>query len=562
MTFTFIPEDQFQSDEKEFTFIPEQDLGKPQTEESWAMNAARKIYQPIAGALNMTAPSLTMDAISAMATGESLSELEDLEERLPDLKKKFPHADLPEKIDREKYMQSLQEAQESFPTQRNIEKKIEEKTGAPLEAKTRADELFRLAGSAGKLSPGGVGQKTAAGVAAPVISQSLVEAGAPEGVADIVALMASNPLGKAANSLEKAKHPSGLTKRRYEGITSPKSVSGKVKERITAKTEKEFNNITNKLIEESQESKTYSQLKENPQFKQQVSDAFKEVEKAAIEIEQPVSTYSIKERLINARKQSDSKGFADSPYDKAYKKQVNGILEDIETPQVSAQQLVQQYRKNNAALSEHYDPNISRAANRAQKDALLDFNRSIAETIKKEFPDSEFARSFEFTNKEWSKIKDAEYVDKFVDDLFDGKIRYEKGKKLLERENAQLPFKRLLGEEGYSKFEGLINDLMSTESANKLLKVAESKGLGDLARYAMSYVLHPSLAYAKFAGKFMKDTYKALLDKPQLSVKWQKGIELFKAGNFIDAARKFEEIESQLPPLVVDDESIENETSE
>jgi hypothetical protein len=513
-------------------------------EDSWYKNLGRKAYQVVGGIINATPIPLAADFASMAATGESLGELEELEERLPELQEKFPFANVPSKIDREKYMQALQEAQGSFPTQRNIERGVEELTGAPLTPKTRADELLRLGGMAGKF--GGV----AAGIAAPAASATFHEGlGVPEPIADIAALALSNPLGKAydmAPRIGKAKKASGLTSRRYEGLKKPKEVSGNVIKRIADKTESEFRDISSKLIQEGEGAKTYNALKEDSGFKDKVGDAFKQVEQAATEITEPLSTQGIKDKLTKASTGMSKKGFAANPFDKAYKSYITDMIKDIEAGEVTAQQLVQQYRKNNQALGDYYSPSLSRAQNRAQKDALLDFNRAIASTIKEEFPNSDFANLFEFTNKQWAGIKDAEAIDKFMDDMFSGKINYAKGKQFFERENMQIPFKRVLGEEGYEKFTVLMDDLMSTEQASKLLKVAEKSGLGDYAKHAARYVIHPSFAKGKLLVDTVKKAWDSLLDMPQLTVKWKKGIDQFKLGKFSDANKTFEDLEQDV----------------
>jgi len=220
--------------------------------------------------------------------------------------------------------------------------------------------------------------------------------------------------------------------------------------------------------------------------------------------------------------------------------------QDIKAEQVSAQQLVQQYRKNNASLSELFDPTLSRAANRAKKDVLLDFNRAIAKTIQEKFPDTNFSKLFDFTNKRWTEIKDAEFIDKFMGDLFKGEIKYEKGKSFLQSENAQLPFKRMLGKEGYQHFEQLTKDLLSTEQANRMLKVAEAKGLSDYAKYALNFVIHPSIAKAKIGVDLVKNAWEGLLDKPRLSLKWDEGVNQFKKGDFKAASKTFKTVEKEL----------------
>lgn len=548
----FVDFDSVKTKGDEFGFVSFQSTEPPDSvkEEPWYKEAIRKAYQPLSGIINATPIPLALDVMSMTAQGESLNELEELKERYPELKEKFPFANWPKDgLDEEKYMEALRNATETFPTQRNIERGIEETTGLPLTPKSRTDELLRLGGMGGKFaSAAGASTKGAigAGVAVPAAAEAGKAVGIPEPFADLVALGLSKPLSKGAEilpSLGKKTKPSGLTARRYEKLTSPKEVSAKTKAKITEKTEGEFRDITSKLIQEGEGAKTYNALKDDKTFKTSVQNLFPEVERLAGEFPEPIPTMKIKQGLATRRPE---KGFVSSEYDKAYQAAKKAMIKDITAENVSAQQLVQQYRKNNMELGEYYDPSKSRAMNRARKDALVDFNREIADVMKTEYPNSEFAELFEFTNKRWSQIKDAEFVDKFMDDLFNGKINYKKGEELLQRENAQFPFKRMLGEEGYKHFEQLTKDLMTTEQANKMLKVAEKKGLGDVLKGMTNYLIHPSFLKLKFGANIVKGAWESLLDKPQLAVKWDEGIKHFKAGKFAEAAKSFEALEKEI----------------
>ena len=513
---------------------PSQEKGPE--EEGLGKSVLRYAAQIPLGLAQVSTPGIISNLLHLLGTGAALDP-----EEIDQIRRISEQEGIP--FDEEAYLQSVQRASELFPTPTNLARMAEEETGLPLEAKTRGQRLAQLAASAGGSTIGSLPQKLVASAAAPAASAALEKAGLPEEIADIAGFAAGVPLGSKLKA-QPIKKPSGLTARRYEELEKPRKVSPAVQKRILEKTESEFKDIADRLIQKGEGAKTYNALKNDSEFKNRVSDLFREVETSAAEITEPISTSDIKKKIAQSYRNVSKKGFADNAHEKAYKKLVKENIKDIRAQNVSAQQLVEQYRKNNRALGEHYNPTRSRAENRAQKDALLDFNRAIAETIQEKYPDSEFSKLFEFTNRQWANIKDAEYVDQFMSDMFSGKINYAKGKKFFERENAQLPFKRIMGEEGFEKFESLMNDLLSTEEANKLLKSAQSHGMGDLAKAAAAYVVHPALGKTVHGLKVSQGAWNALLDKPQMAIKWKKGVESYKKGNFAEAAKIFSEIEA------------------
>ncbi len=218
---------------------------------------------------------------------------------------------------------------------------------------------------------------------------------------------------------------------------------------------------------------------------------------------------------------------------------------------ISAVNLVDQYRKNNKSLGELYEPGKSRAYNRAKKEALLDYNKIIGDTIEKKYPDSAFSDLFKFTNKRWTEIKDAEYIDKFLDDMFTGKVNYEKGKKFFDK-SAQEPFKRALGDQ-YPKFEQLMKDLMTTKQANSLLKIADQKGYKGFLKTGISYLIHPKLAATKIGLDNAKALYQTLLDKPKLTFVWDEGIKAAKKGEFDLAENNFSILDQEIKNTIKKD---------
>ena len=164
---------------------------------------ARWLYQIPAGV--MQAATYPMDLWNLIGTGLSLDPGE-----IEHLRKVSEREGIP--FDENKYMEAVQKAYETFPTQSNIERFIEEKTGAPFEPKTRGQKFLRFASTATKLSPKGAtirGFKTplpkpVLGTAVASTAEGLKEAGVPEPIADLLsfAILKKLPKGEELKSLE------------------------------------------------------------------------------------------------------------------------------------------------------------------------------------------------------------------------------------------------------------------------------------------------------------------------------------------------------------------------
>ncbi len=532
---------------------PKQQKTQEEPEESNIKSAIRTGLQYPQGRLEVTPPGLLASLIQMIGTGESLDPEEIEHIRMVSEREGIP-------FDEEKYLKAVKSASESFPTVGNIGRMIEEKTGVPLEAKNRLQKGVRFFGSASKLAPEGYAirgtnvalPKPVLGAAVEGTREVLLEAGIPEPVANIAsfAILHKPPEGSSSIEFSAKTKPSGMKERRFENIKEPREVSPGKLQQITDTVESDFKNIADDIISKSSIEETRNTLKENPAFKNEVRDQFKRVEELSGNIPDKFNVSEVGKTLINRTLKKKGTGFTISEYDKDFKSNIKKILKETPSQEITAKDLVIQYRKNNKELSEIYDPSKSYAANRAKKDAILEHNRAIAEVIQNKFPDTEFSKLFDNTNKQWTKISDAEAIDKFIDGIFDKKIKFEKGKKFFESDNLARPFKRALGEEGFKEFETLMKDLMTTETPYKMLQVAKQKGFSDLFQTAGAFLIHPTLGKLKLGIEGSKRGFKSimdmLLDKPKYAITYREGIDALKKGKFTEAEHKFDILNKQM----------------
>ncbi len=537
--FTPLPPQGLEPESPEF-FKPVATTDHPKKiqQDTLGKKAARYLFQiPQALATKKTWP---LNLIQQIGVGEALNELNELQERLPELKKKFPHLNWPESIDTQKYLENLQAASSAFPTVQNVARGIEEKTGIPLEAQTKGQKLLNLGATAASFRPGGIVPKATAGIVAPGVALGAEELGLPEGPSEFLGLLAGGgtPVPRGQPKLK----PSGLPERGFEKLKKPTKVSPARLEKINEAVEGDVRKLTQNFL---QDSKTYQALKEDSAFKSKITDVFDKVHDLAAKIDKPIPSQSLRSAFRKQIKQ-DYKGISLDEFEKNYFSDVRKIDKALPLHEMTAEQLVDQYRKNNKSLRELLEPGKSRAANRAKTESILAYNRAIADTIEKEFPNSELNNLFKFSNKRWAEIKDSEAIDAFMDDLFKGKINYKKGAQFFERERMAEPFKRLMGENNYKQFQTLMGDLMSSEKAMSLIKKAESQGFKDVAKAAAHWIVHPSLAKASAALQITKGGMQALLDKPQYIVKWRSALQNMKKGHFEEAIKEFNELNKAL----------------
>lgn len=536
----------FSGDIFEHTKLPKE------PEEGFFKDLARTALQIPKGIAQATGPGMLTNAISFLASGEALDP-----EEIEHIKMISEREGIP--FDEEKYMEAVRMAQETFPTVSNASRELERITGVPLEAKTTLQRGVEFGSAVASGAPSGttfrgidtVVPRAALGVGLTGVRQGLIESGMPEPVADLLAplILKQAPKGAAEISVGPKTKPSGMKERKFEKLEKPREVSESKLQKINTSLEDDFRESFNKIRNESPVGETAEQLSKNPTFKQQGRELLDEAQKIADKLPDLLDSGDVK-RDFREMMIKKEKGFAPSDYERSYNKHMQQYLDDITDQTISAGQMVEQYRKNNGALAEYFEPGASKAVNRAKRDALLDQNKMITKLMEKEFPDSELVPVFKQGNERWTKIMDAEAIDGFVNEMFKEGLNYKKMHEFFDKNGYDRIFERALGKKGYQDFDQLMKDMLTTEKPYKMLQVARKKGFEDLYRTGVGYLISPHFGAAKTTWDVAKGTYKMLtnllLEQPQYTLVYKKAVEDLTKGNFAGAQQGFQKLEKAI----------------
>ena len=186
---------------------------EPADNEGTLKSGLRTVVQPFLGAASKF--TWAADVLNMAATGEAIQDFEELQERLPELKERFPNENWEEKLNPEKFQEALRTASEYAPTQEGFQNIVEDLTGIPLKPKTDFQNDLKLGGQAFGFSPKGLARKTIGGIAAPLASAGLRQTGIPHQYSDPLALGLSTlgtnlKGGEVAKSTGRAQTPPNI----------------------------------------------------------------------------------------------------------------------------------------------------------------------------------------------------------------------------------------------------------------------------------------------------------------------------------------------------------------
>ncbi len=430
------------------------------------------MLQPALGYLSkFTYPA---DLLSLAATGESLGEFNELQERLPELQKKFPGMGVPSELDEEKYMEALRTAQETFPTQRNFETLVEEKTGAPLTEKNTLQKMLRLGGMAGGFTPGTAGQKAISATAAPLVSQGAQAVGVPESLSDILGLGLS-PLrlksGAVKEAGEKLRAPP-LKETMKSGLEKPRAIESKnvAKGKISPQQQTEAIQNLNKQAEHLTKKKfeehfpIAKQLEEGFDFQGEFNKEYGDLESIAKKYNPTMDIEPISQFLEETFEKYH--GIA-SPHKDA-KRILHEASKISENLNAGLHSLLKNRKSNNAKLGEIYGQSLMKGKRPEYSTWLRELNKKIDASIKKTLPEnSSFIKRMDDVNAKYSQHKKALEAKSLLEPILGGKLSGQRLKSLIENPKIQRKLELATNKKTAEELTQIAKDLKTATDAIK-----------------------------------------------------------------------------------------------
>ena len=445
--------------------IPSEIVPDEEGIDAYAKRAAMQI--PLGYAAKFTYPADIASLAAQGATREALEESEAMQEA----RQLFPQ-DFPAPLSEQEKQKYIQGTAQMFPTQANVERFVEEKTGLPLQAKTKAQKLLRLGGEAASFRPGDLAQKAKAGVIAPVISGGLQVAGVPEEVANVAGLVGSNV------SLKKTQEtfPSGLQKPRAaeSKLTKFASVPEELKARRIKELDKEAKQISQKILE--RERPLTKKIQEGYDFSKEFKEGFGQLNKAAEKFKTPLDNTPIQDFLYDkiAKLRRIS---AISPESKKILQKAKNLYRK---PIMDLDNGLKSYREINDEISQ-ITKNYTRYG--SQPDYLNFLNElksNIRESFKQTLPeDSPWLNSFLNLNQRYADFQNTQKAIAQAESVFGKNLKSDTLIKIATNPKNKDKLIRNFGKKGAEDILELTNNLAKAKSSITQISTKDVKSFSD-----------------------------------------------------------------------------------
>ncbi len=502
--------------------------------ESTGKSVARAVTQaPLGYAQRFTFPADLLSLATQGAAKEALDE----SEAMQDARALFPNNNFPAPLTEEQKQEHLQRLSEKFPTQSNLERLIEEKTGLPLQPKSSLEKALRLGGEAAGFRGGNLKEKAASAVAAPVISQTAQAAGVPEEIANLTGLVGSGlPIPKISRTkLPIEKLPSGLEK--PAALESKYSKYGKISKDVQEKTiknlDEEAKKLSSKVLE--RERPLVKKINEGVDLDKEFQEGFTNLRQTAKKYNPELNVSPVSQLMEKTR--VDVLGL---PNPSA---QTKKIIKDIEAfernPPISLYDNLRNFRNLSEKQSEIYEKSFLHGKQKKYADFISDYKKAITKSMEETLPkDSEWIKSFKDLNKDYSEYINTKKAQAILQPIFGKEITPAKLEKAASDVGFQKKLSLALGEKGAQDIAQIAKDLKAArESISSiplkridLLEKSLPYGyiLTDLIPYGHLFKIPYYAKAAKSGSQHLLGLY---LTKPKSRAAYSLVLKEFKNGN-------------------------------
>lgn len=514
MPWQFEDELQQQSNSAGNGWVFEDELQQP--EESTAKSTLRSAAQvPLGYAAKYTFPADIASLATQGATRGAFEEGEAMEDA-----RRLSPQDFHPQITEEEKQKYIGQVAENFPTQRNLERIIEEKTGLPLQSKTGLQKSLRLGGEAAGFTTGKPLEKALRGVAAPAISKTLQESqlNAPEEVADLAGLVAS---GTPIPSLRKAekivpKFSSGLSK--PAAVESKIAKYGKIPKEVKEATIKGLNEEAAKISEKilEKERPIIRQINEGKDLDSEFQQGFSALRQSAKKYNpelniNPVSSLMEKTRV-------DLGGLPNPS------KQTRKILKEAEAfsrnPPITLYDNLRNFRDLSKKQNEIYEKAHIFGKQKEYADFISNYKKSITQAIEESFPkDAEWVKQFKELNQNYSEYLNTKKAQSILSPILGKEPTVSQLEKYVKDPKIRKNLSMSLGQKGSDEIVQLVGDLTKARESISKIPVKEID------------MLEKSLPYGYILSDFIPVFGKAL--KIPIYAKAAKGAAQSMIGSYL-----------------------------
>jgi hypothetical protein len=381
-----------------------------------------------------------------------------------------------------------------------------------------------------------------------ISGQSLREAGAPGWLATAVdtGINLYELIKQAPKLLKKIplKKSSGLSERKFEKLEKPTKVMVGTKEKAIEEVGKEFKDIAEDI--QSSTNKSLKGFREDPYFEAKLSEGYEKLTESGSKIAKKTPSDSYQKFLGQEYKKIGGKGFEASDTERFIKKDLKKSIGKSAYKDFYFNELTDQYKKNNKELRKYLPYGLDAVKNEAKREALLAKNRAIAKTIEKDFGSFPEAKDFKFLNERWSEVQKIKTVDSFVNSIFTKEgINFKAAQKALSGKSKAQNLENAIGKQNFTRFKGLVSDLMEQEAGMKMLK-AKGFTLDDIGSLGQAALFKPKLAKTKAVYDVMAKFWRRGLGDPEFTRDWGRAVELFHKGRITESLNVLNALEKSV----------------
>lgn len=424
---------------------------------------------------------------------------------------------------------SRKRAQSLVPTQRGLERSIEEKTGLPLTPKGGTDEIARLIGGIGRAP------KPRAARPKPKVVQ-------PE-------IQRSMPISEIS---EIERLPSGLTKPRAIGaqhagkaILSPERQAKSIQ-----KIDKEAAELAKKVVEKRLPQA--EKIKAGHDFEAEFKEGFGRLRQSAEKANPVVDITDVGDYLKGARKKYVGIPREILPPDA--KKILAESASLRNNPQTELKNLLRIYRFNNDKLSDIFETRHLKGSRKEYVDFLVGLNKSIVKAFERTLPeDSAWLKQFKDLNSTFKGYQNAQKTLNTLETVLGAEAKPSTIQKLATDQKTQKKLALSMGKEGADEIIQIAKDMKLARDAISGITAKSFKELDSIYPIGLlvpGIQIPSGFGLLKKSPGYLRRLYGWYLTTPSRRKAFDNALSALESGDKMSYQKATQALEKELPKLL------------